>query len=81
PEQHTNDSQPEDEEPMNKEQFSEMMTAISNIGTKQSELEEKFNTFSTNQTSTEAGEETTGETSGEETATGITAEQFRTLTE
>ncbi|CAH8215779.1 Capsid protein [Vibrio aestuarianus] len=82
PEQHTNDSQPEDEEPMNKEQFSEMMAAISSIGTKQGELEEKFNTFSTNQTSTEVGEETTtGETSGEETATGITAEQFSKLTE
>lgn len=81
PEQHTNDSQPEDEEPMNKEQFSEMMAAICNIGTKQTELEEKFNTFSTNQTSTEVGEETTTEETSGGQETGITAEQFNQLSE
>ncbi|EKO3518585.1 GPO family capsid scaffolding protein [Vibrio fluvialis] len=77
----TNQPQPEDEEPMNQEQFSQVMGAIKDLGTKQGELEEKFNTFSTKQT-TEVGEEETpeGKTSGGQ-ETGITAEQYSQLTE
>ncbi|MBY8258632.1 GPO family capsid scaffolding protein [Vibrio fluvialis] len=79
--EHTNDSQPEDEEPMNQEQFSQVMGAIKDLGSKQGELEEKFNTFSTKPT-TEVGEEETPEdkpSGGQES--GITAEQFSQLTE
>ncbi|ENI4485033.1 GPO family capsid scaffolding protein [Vibrio fluvialis] len=76
----TNQPQPEDEEPMNQEQFNQVMGAIKDLGTKQGELEEKFNTFSTKQT-TEVGEETPeGKTSGGQ-ETGITAEQYSQLTE
>lgn len=77
----TNQPQPEDEKPMNQEQFSQVMGAIKDLGTKQGELEEKFNTFSTKQT-TEVGEEETpeGKTSGGQ-ETGITAEQYSQLTE
>ncbi|EPG0609540.1 GPO family capsid scaffolding protein [Vibrio fluvialis] len=77
----TNQPQPEDEEPMNQEQFSQVMGAIKDLGTKQGELEEKFNTFSAKQT-TEVGEEETPEgkpSGGQET--GITAEQYSQLTE
>ncbi|EME3968535.1 GPO family capsid scaffolding protein [Vibrio fluvialis] len=79
--ENTNQPQPEDEEPMNQEQFSQVMGAIKDLGTKQGELEEKFNTFSTKPT-TEVGEEDTPEdkpSGGQET--GITAEQFSQLTE
>lgn len=66
---------------MNQEQFSQMMGAIKDLGTKQGELEEKFNTFSTQQTSEIDGEDTSSEeTSGGQEA-GITAEQFSQLTE
>ncbi|MBY8075038.1 GPO family capsid scaffolding protein [Vibrio fluvialis] len=77
----TNQPQPEDEEPMNQEQFNQVMGAIKDLGTKQGELEEKFNTFSSKQT-TEVGEEETpeGKTSGGQ-ETGITAEQYSQLTE
>ncbi|EPW3766597.1 GPO family capsid scaffolding protein [Vibrio fluvialis] len=77
----TNQPQPEDEKTMNQEQFSQVMGAIKDLGTKQGELEEKFNTFSTKQT-TEVGEEETpeGKTSGGQ-ETGITAEQYSQLTE
>lgn len=76
----TNQPQPEDEEPMNQEQFNQVMGAIKDLGTKQGELEEKLNTFSTKQT-TEVGEETPeGKTSGGQ-ETGITAEQYSQLTE
>ena len=75
------DSQPEDEEPMNQEQFKQVMDGINAIGTKQGELEEKFNTFSTKQTPETDGEETPeGKTSGEQ-ATGLTPEQFSQLTD
>ncbi|MBY8032536.1 GPO family capsid scaffolding protein [Vibrio fluvialis] len=77
----TNQPQPEDEEPMNQEQFNQVMGAIKDLGTKQGELEEKFNTFSAKQT-TEVGEEETPEdkpSGGQET--GITAEQYSQLTE
>lgn len=79
--QEPTDSQPEDEEPMNQEQFKQMMDGITAIGTKQGELEEKFNTFSTKQKPEEGGDETTTvETSGGQ-ETGITAEQFNQLSE
>lgn len=81
--EHTPDSQPEDEEPMNQEQFSQMMGAIKDIGTKQGELEEKFNTFSTQKKPAEEpeGDETPeGTPSGDQTS-GLTAEQFSQLTD
>ncbi len=79
--QEPTDSQPEDEEPMNQEQFKQVMDGITSIGTKQGELEEKFNTFSTKQKPDVDGEETPeGKTSGGQ-ETGITAEQFNQLTE
>ncbi|EOB4972156.1 GPO family capsid scaffolding protein [Vibrio fluvialis] len=77
----SNQPQPEEEEPMNQEQFNQVMGAIKDLGTKQGELEEKFNIFSTKQT-TEVGEEDTPEgkpSGGQET--GITAEQYSQLTE
>ncbi len=80
PEQPT-DSQPEDEEPMNQEQFSQMMGAITALGTKQSELEEQFKNFSAKQTTDVDGVDTSkDETSGGQ-ETGITAEQFSQLSE
>lgn len=79
--QEPTDSQPEDEEPMNQEQFKQVMDGITSIGTKQGELEEKFNTFSTKQKPDVDGEETPeGKTSGGQ-ETGITTEQFNQLTE
>ena len=79
--QEPTDSQPEDEEPMNQEQFNQVMTAIGGISTKQGELEEKFNTFSTPQKPEAGGDDTPeGKTSGGQD-TGITAEQFSQLTE
>ena len=80
PEQPT-DSQPEDEEPMNQEQFKQVMDGITAIGTKQGELEEKFNTFSTQQKPEAGGDETTTEVTSGGQETGITAEQFSQLTE
>ncbi|MCG6365348.1 GPO family capsid scaffolding protein [Vibrio fluvialis] len=77
----TNQPQPEDEEPMNQEQFNQVMGAIKDLGTKQGELEEKFNTFSSKQKPEEGGDETTTvETSGDQ-ETGITTEQFNQLSE
>ncbi len=80
PQQQT-DSQPEDEEPMNQQQFSQMMGAITALGTKQGELEEQFKNFSPQPAPEVSGEETPeGDTSGGQ-ETGITAEQFNQLTE
>jgi len=79
--QEPTDSQPEDEEPMNQEQFKQMMDGITAIGTKQGELEEKFNTFSTQQKPEAGGEETTTEETSGGQETGITAEQFNQLSE
>ncbi|KXZ38510.1 capsid protein [Vibrio alginolyticus] len=67
--------QPEDEEPMNKEQFAKVMSAIEGIGNKQNELEEKFNTFGKN--TPEAPEDDESNLKPE----GLTPEQFSTLTE
>lgn len=76
PEPETNPPQPEDEEPMNQEQFSQVMGAIESIGTKQGELGEKFNQFSKQEPETP---ETPAGTNIE-IANGVTAEQFSKLT-
>ncbi|MBE4578333.1 capsid protein [Vibrio navarrensis] len=68
--------QPEDEEPMNKEQFSELMAAVNGISKKQEELEGQFKTFSAQETETN-----TVETEGGKDTNGMTAEQFSQLTE
>ncbi|MFH4600065.1 GPO family capsid scaffolding protein [Vibrio diabolicus] len=67
--------QPEDEEPMNKEQFAQMMSAIEGIGNKQNELEEKFNAFGTNTPEAPEGDENNPKPEG------LTPEQFSKLTE
>ncbi len=72
------ESQNEDEQPMNQEQFKQVMDGITAIGTKQGELEEKFNTFSAKQES-QAGQEQELPTGGE--TAGLTPEQFSQLTE
>ncbi|HAT8540519.1 capsid protein [Vibrio vulnificus] len=70
--------QPEDEKPMNQEQFNQVMSAIGTISTKQGELEEKLNTFSVQpKPEVEKPEDVpSGDTSG-----GMTAEQFSQLNE
>ncbi|EMG1955291.1 GPO family capsid scaffolding protein [Vibrio alginolyticus] len=67
--------QPEDEEPMNKEQFAKVMSAIEGIGNKQNELEEKFNTFGKNTP------EAPGDDESNPKPEGLTPEQFSTLSE
>ncbi|MDC0611904.1 GPO family capsid scaffolding protein [Vibrio sp.] len=79
--EHTDDSQPEDEEPMNQEQFKQVMDGISAISTKQGALEEQFNTFSTQQKPEVEGEETPKNDTSGETTSGLTSEQFSQLTE
>lgn len=78
---HTTDSKPEDEEPMNQEQFSQMMGAINALGTKQGELEEQFKNFSTKQAPETGGEQTPPSQPSGGQETGVTAEQFSQLTE
>ncbi|MCA3990222.1 GPO family capsid scaffolding protein [Vibrio vulnificus] len=77
PEQ-VNDSQPEEEEPMNQEQFNQVMSAIGTVSTKQGELEEKLNAFSVQQKPNAEGVE--GEDDGKN-QNGMTAEQFSQLTD
>lgn len=67
--------QQEDEEPMNQEQFSKVMSAIEGISTKQNELEEKFNLFGEKPVVTPESEE------NKPKADGLTPEQFSALTE
>ncbi|EGQ9177728.1 capsid protein [Vibrio alginolyticus] len=67
--------QPEDEEPMDKEQFAKVMSAIEGIGNKQNELEEKFNTFGKNTPAAPEADE------NNQKPEGLTPEQFSTLTE
>lgn len=81
-EEHDKTHTTEDEPPMNKEQLSQMMNAIHEIGTKQGELEEQFKHFSTQsktEPETDKTEPTTPETGAQ--GAGITAEQFSQLTE
>lgn len=70
--------QPEDEKPMNKEQFSELMAAVTGISKKQEELEGQFKTFSAQETETNTVETEGGKDKG---TNGMTAEQFSQLTE
>ncbi|RZQ00219.1 GPO family capsid scaffolding protein [Vibrio vulnificus] len=70
--------QPEEEEPMNQEQFNQVMSAIGTVSTKQGELEEKLNAFSVKQKPNAEGVE--GEDDGKN-QNGMTAEQFSQLTD
>ncbi|EJN6711906.1 GPO family capsid scaffolding protein [Vibrio vulnificus] len=70
--------QPEEEEPMNQEQFNQVMSAIGTVSTKQGELEGKLNAFSVQQKPNAEGVE--GEDDGKN-QNGMTAEQFSQLTD
>ncbi|EGR7975497.1 GPO family capsid scaffolding protein [Vibrio vulnificus] len=70
--------QPEEEEPMNQEQFNQVMSAIGTVSTKQGELEEKLKAFSVQQKPNAEGVE--GEDDGKN-QNGMTAEQFSQLTD
>ncbi|EMK6701227.1 GPO family capsid scaffolding protein [Vibrio cholerae] len=72
--------QSEDEEPMNKEQYSALMASIGVITEKQNELESQFKTFSTNKTLETNVETNEGDGKDKET-NGMTPEQFSKLTE
>ncbi|MFO4687301.1 GPO family capsid scaffolding protein [Vibrio cholerae] len=72
--------QSEDEEPMNKEQYSALMASIGVITEKQNELESQFKTFSTNKTPETNVETNEGDGKDKET-NGMTPEQFSKLTE
>jgi len=77
PEPENNPPQPEEEEPMNQEQFSQVMGAINSIGTKQGELEEKFNQFSQEPPAKDEGTSTEND---EDNGNDVTSEQFSQLT-
>lgn len=70
--------QPEDEKPMNQEQFSELMAAVNGISKKQEELEGQFKTFSAQEPETNKVETEGGKDKG---TNAMTAEQFSQLTE
>ncbi|HAS6054735.1 TPA: GPO family capsid scaffolding protein [Vibrio vulnificus] len=70
--------QPEEEEPMNQEQFNQVMSAIGTVSTKQGELEEKLNAFSVQQKPEVEGGESEGDGKNQN---GMTAEQFSQLTD
>ncbi|EQC3367679.1 TPA: capsid protein [Vibrio cholerae] len=72
--------QSEDEKPMNKEQFSELMAAVARVSEKTEALESQFKTFSANKTPETNGEEPEGDGKDKET-NGMTSEQFSKLTE
>ncbi len=73
-----NDSQNEDDEPMNEKQFSQMMEKLEGIETKQADLEKQQNEFS-KQLNPEQTPEATPEP--EKPETGISPEQFSQLNE
>ncbi|PWY28217.1 capsid protein [Vibrio vulnificus] len=70
--------QPEEEEPMNQEQFNQVMSAIGTVSTKQGELKEKLNAFSVQQKPEVEGGESEGDGKNQN---GMTAEQFSQLTD
>ncbi|EJB0232227.1 GPO family capsid scaffolding protein [Vibrio vulnificus] len=74
----TNQPQSEEEEPMNQEQFNQVMSAIGTVSTKQGELEEKLNAFSVQQ---KPVVETPEDIPSGDTSSGMTAEQFSQLNE
>lgn len=74
----TTQPQPEDEKPMNQEQFNQVMSAIGTISEKQGELEEKLNAFSTQQKPESEGGQPEETPSGD-TSSAMTAEQFSQL--
>ncbi|MDV2360319.1 GPO family capsid scaffolding protein [Vibrio cholerae] len=72
--------QSEDEKPMNKEQFSELMAAVARVSEKTEALESQFKTFSANKTPETNGEEIEGDGKDKET-NGMTTEQYNKLQE
>lgn len=76
----TNQPQSEDEEPMNKEQFSELMAAVASVSEKTEALESQFKTFSSNKTPETNVETNEGDGKDKET-NGMTPEQFSKLQE
>ncbi|EPF2326033.1 GPO family capsid scaffolding protein [Vibrio cholerae] len=72
--------QSEDEKPMNKEQFSELMAAVARVSEKTEALESQFKTFSANKTPETNGEEIEGDGKDKET-NGMTPEQYNKLQE
>lgn len=76
----TNQPQSEDEKPMNKEQFSELMAAVARVSEKTEALESQFKTFSANKTPETNGEEIEGDGKDKET-NGMTPEQYNKLQE
>lgn len=70
---------PEEDEPMNQEQFSQMMAKLGDIETKQTELQEQQNSFS--QTLEQKPEVEPTPTPEVKPEVGISAEQFSQLTE
>ncbi|GHY45790.1 capsid protein [Vibrio cholerae] len=72
--------QSEDEKPMNKEQFSELMAAVASVSEKTEALESQFKTFSANKTPETNGEEIEGDGKDKET-NGMTPEQYNKLQE
>jgi len=73
----------QDEEPMNQEQFSQVMGKLGDIETKQSELETKQTELATQVgqfSKQEQDEEKPKDTPNADTASGVTAEQFGQLT-
>ncbi|EPH6095984.1 GPO family capsid scaffolding protein [Vibrio cholerae] len=72
--------QSEDEKPMNKEQFSELMAAVARVSEKTEALESQFKTFSSNKTPETNVETNEGDGKDKET-NGMTPEQFSKLQE
>ena len=67
--------QPEDEEPMNDDQFKKVMSAIEGVDAKQSDLDEKFSKYSQQNT-------TDGQPEGDtDNVKGLSVEQFSTIKE
>ncbi|EJL6329862.1 GPO family capsid scaffolding protein [Vibrio cholerae] len=72
--------QSEDEEPMNKEQFSELMAAVARVSEKTEALESQFKTFSSNKTP-ETNVETNEGDGKDKEKNGMTPEQYNKLQE
>lgn len=70
---------PEPEEPMDKEQFSELLTAVKGVADKQGELETKFEQFSKQEPAPAPEPTVTPEPPPVPAETGVTAEQFSEL--
>lgn len=70
---------PESEEPMDKAQFSELLTAVNSVAEKQGDLETQFKQFSKQEPEPEPAPTVTPEPPPVPADTGVTAEQFSEL--